>query len=380
VASSRYRKIIRSAVLLAIIAACGAVLALTYQPRARFANPVTDGFPLPGNTFHCYHDAIYGGAAHADVLYFGASRTMFAVQQDEVSAAYRAVTGEDVAVFRFTTAWANPELAYVFFRDYLRHNPAPDTALFEFTATAPRRQAVAHVNPLYPYLAPFDLYVDELRSWEFVRGPLFGLSNFLRLHLRHIDLALNNLLVAGHPFLVPAGDNCATPAAEPVEPFRPAPDFDALVTAEADRLLPPGGWDAAGDYDLLLEAYADDPLVTRRLQGFGRDWTGRRPPKLWNRGPFRDRDLHYFRRILELGSDYGVAVGFYHLSGVYFPPTDAEHLALIERRLGAPVHVMPFDYARVSYHHYHDLSHVGLEARRLTSAWAASLIDAAETD
>lgn len=371
-----------------IIAACLAFLVFSFHSRVRFAHPVTEHFARWAEDFHCYHDAIYEGPVQRDALFFGASRTLFAFEPRRVEDAYRTVTGRSIDVFAFSTAWPNPELAYFAFRDYLQNNPAPGSALFELTTALPLEEPVRYVNPLFPFLAPPYLYGAELASWSFVKSPLFALSDTLRLFIRHIDLSMTNLLVVNRKFLVPPGDNCAlsAPATDsPVpeltqEQLAQISSFDTLLSAEAEALLPPGGWEQAGDYTTLLDHYADKPAILRQMESFGPGWSGKKLRRLFYRGPLKDRALSYYQRILELGQAHGVNVAFYVMPNVYQPEATTQQLAFESTKVGAPVHIIPFRYARVSYHHYRDRAHVLPEATGLMSAWAASLIDGGELD
>jgi hypothetical protein len=382
------KHLLRVASLLTAIFLCLAFLVVSFHSRVRFANPITDQFARPHEDFACYRDLIYGDSESADVLFFGASRTLFAVDSPLVERAYQTVTGHDISVFSFSTAWSNPELAYFFFRDYLQHNPAPEVALFELTTTLQMEEPVRYVHPLYPYLAPAYLYRDELNSWDFVPSKLFAFSDFIRLVVRHIDLSLTNLLVADRKFITPSGDNClkenitrnSKTTSAKVGSYQSTDNFEVLMTTVAEPLLTHGDWEKAADYGLLVERYKEHPQVARRLENYGPQWTKKKPTTFWYRGLTKNRSAHYYKRIVELGQAHGVRVGFYILPGVYSPEPPTERILFIEQMLGAPVYTIPFKYLQVLYHHYMDAAHVKEDATVLTSAWAASLIELEGSD
>ena len=71
-------------------------------------------------------------------------------------------------------------------------------------------------------------------------------------------------------------------------------------------------------------------------------------------------------------------VGFYILPMIFTPEWDQKRLTFLGDKLGTPVQIMPFEYARVTYHHYRDMVHLLPQSRRFVSTWAASLIDPVE--
>jgi hypothetical protein len=357
-----------------------AYLAVSFQPRVRFADPAPHDALGVSRSFHCYHDKIYGNSPGLNVLLFGASRTHNAVDANSIAEIYERVTGKSLAAFTFDLPGANSSLRYLFFREYLERNPAPEMAFFELTANAPDPYSpVKYVHMFFPDVAPPDLYLDVLRSWDqVVPHKLFAVSDFLRLHIRHIDLSFSRLLVADSWFMVPPGDNCEHPA--PGDPGFSLGDpgrnsFAQLLDAEMERLLPPFDRAEVGGTAALLETYAEDPLMRATIERANKRLPKRRQRPFWRDRETKQRNLEYYRRIVALAEAHDVKVAFYHLPTILAPEPREEDIRQLSDSLGAPVYVLPYWFKRISYHYYKDSVHVAPAMRPAYSIWFAGLID-----
>jgi len=357
-----------------------AYLALSFHPRIRFADPAPNESAANRRSYHCYYDKLYGNSPNPDVLFFGASKTYYAVDAASIEAVYKAVTGKPLDAFVFDTFGTNPGIVYFFFRDYLAHNPAPEMAFFELTENSPNYYwSVRYINLLMADLSPPYLYLDVLRSWEVVNSELFAASNFLRLVIRHIDLSLSRLLVAKSHFLVPSGNNCRSPARDDPGHLLDQPgqkSFAQLLDAEMDSLMPTLDRQEIGSKEALLDTYEHKPLVRRRVGERGTKWLGSFDQHFWrDRGQLKQRSLDYFHRVVALGKAHGVKVAFYYLPLLLAPEPREEDVRQLSELLGAPVYILPYGYTRIAYHHYRDGAHVNRDMRVPYATWFAGVVD-----
>ena len=359
-----------------------AYLAVSFQPRVRFADPAHHDALGVSRSFHCYHHKIYGKSPGSDVLFFGASKTHNAVDANSIAEIYERVTGRSLDAFTFDLPGSNSSLTYFLFREYLERKPAPEIAFFELTENvADHYSPVKYVHLFFPDVAPLDLYLDVLRSWDqVVSHKIFAVSDFLRLLIRHIDLSLSRLLVADSWFMVPPGDNCQhsgpeDPGFSPGDPGRNS--FAQLLDAEMERLLPPIDRAEVGGTAALLETYAEDPLMRATIEQTAKRLPKRRTRPFWRDRKTNQRKLDYYHRIVALAEAHGVKVAFYHLPMILAPEPREEDIRRISDSLGAPVYVLPYWYKRISYHYYKDSAHVAPVMRPAYSIWFASLIDQA---
>jgi len=371
---------VRTIGLLLVFLLGAGFLVISFQPRIRFADPGPAESLEVRRNYHCYYDRIYGHSSGSDVLFFGASNTYDAVDAKSIGEIYGLVAGEHLSVFKFAPSASNPELMYSFFRDYLARKPAPKMALFELTKVGPNYYApVRYMHPYFPDLAPPYLYLDVLRSWDFVNSRLFAVSDFLKLLIRHIDLSLSRLLVADYWFMVPPGDNCQPPA--PGDPGLAVADpgrysFEQLLDAEMESYLPPFDRAEVGTTAALLETYAENPVMREAVEKRNKALPRRRKQPFWrDRGQLKERSLGYYRRIVALGEAYGVKIAFYYMPEILAPAPREADVRQLSTSLGAPVYVQPYWYTRIAFHHYRDPKHVATDIRPAFSVWFASLID-----
>jgi hypothetical protein len=372
---------LRTLGLLLVLLVGAAYLAVSFHPRLRFADPTPDEPLEVKRNYPCYHDRIYGGSADLDVLYFGASKTHHGVDAALIEQYYGAVTGEELTAFAFDTPNSNPEIMYFFFRDYLARNPAPEIAFFELTSLYPLPPPVRYMHPLFADLAPPYLYLDVLNPRGVLGNRLFAASDFLRLLIRHIDLSLARLLLADVRFNVPAGDNCRPHvgrASGPAVDHGGRTSFRQLLEAEMESLSASLSPEDIGDKTVLLETYADDPFTTGYLNNWNDKRRQRFKENFWIGAiQMKVRSRDYFRRIVALGKAHDVPVVFYFLPDLYAPETTGKAIRRVGASLGAPVYVLPFPVARVSYHFHKDAAHVAPRMRPAFAIWFASLIDKA---
>ena len=358
-----------------------AYLTISFQPRVRFADPAPHDPSAVSQGIHCFHDKIYGKSPGSDVLFFGASKTHNALDVNAIAKVYESVTGESVDAFVFDPPGTDPGLAYFFFRDYLEHKPAPEMAIFELTAVAPNNYSpISYMHLFFPDLAPPDLYLDVLRSWDFVNHKLFAVSDVLRLLIRHIDLSFSRLLVADSWFLVPPGDNCQRPGPKDPGFFLGDPGRDSfaqLLDAEMESLLPPFDRVEIGGTAALLETYAEDPLMRAAIERRDKNLPARRERHFWfnKQSRLKERNLDYYHRVVALAETHDVKVAFYYLPTILAPEPREDDIRRLSESLGAPVHVLPYWYTRISFHYYSDWRHVAPVMRPAYSIWFASLID-----
>lgn len=369
---------LRTTGLLLVLLVGVAYVAVSFHPRLRFADPTPDEPLEVKRNYPCYHDKIYGDPEPLDVLYFGASKTHHGVDAGLIEQYYGTVTGEELTAFAFDTPNSNPEIMYFFFRDYLARNPAPKVAFFELTSLYPLPPPVRYMHPLFADLAPPYLYLDVLKPKGAINNRLFAASDFLRLLIRHIDLGLSRLLIGDVRFLVPRGDNCRSQtgvASRPAIDHSGRTSFGQLLEAEMESLSASLRPEDIGDKAVLLETYADEPVMTgyinnwndKRLQQFKRSfWIGAMQMKV--------RSVDYYRRIIALGKAHDVTVAFYFLPDLYSPEATGKAIRRVGGSLGAPVYVLPFPVARVSYHFHKDAAHVTPRVRPAFAIWFASLI------
>jgi len=355
-------------------------IGLSFHPRVRFADPAPGGGTFEDRTrFPCIYQTIYDNSQALDVLYFGASKSNIAADAELIGDAFEAVTGEELEVFTFTTPFSNAELTYFFFRDYLARNPAPRQAYFELTANFPHLSAVKYAHAYFPDLAPPYMYLDVVHPGIAANNRVFGLADSLRLLVRHVDLALARLLRSDARFIVPPGDHCRSLPPEAPVPAIDNPEgysFARLLDAEMNKLLPPIDPETVGTKPALLDAYADNDIVTRHVNAWNDKRRKRLGTRFW-RGPeqIRDRNLDYYRRAVALGKANGVDVAFFYLPNILEPKPHDESVERLSRRLGAEIHTLPYWYARISYHHSLDGAHAAPEIRPAFAIWFASLIE-----
>jgi len=356
-----------------------AYLCVTFHPRVRFADPSPNESLEVRQNFLCYYDMIYGQAPAPDVLFFGASKTHYAVDAKWIGEVYESIAGEHLDTFAFDTFGSNPALMYFFFRDYLAHNPAPEMAFFELTENAPNYYwSVRYINLLFADLAPAYMYLNVLRAWDVVNNQLFAISNFFRVVIRHIDRSFSKLLVADFRFVVPYGDNCQ----DLERGFSGLPigdssqrTFAGLLATEMEKLTPSMPRDEVGSRAALLETYKDKPIVKRSIKSQRRKWQKRFEKGFWrDRGELKERSLDYYHRIKALGEEYGVKVAFYYLPSLRAPKPRPENIQKLSANLGTTVYTLPYWYARVSYHHYKDGDHVEPEMRGPYAIWLAGVV------
>jgi hypothetical protein len=373
------KRFLRTAGLIMILLVGLAYLVVSFHPRLRFADPTPDEPLEVKRNYPCYHDMIYGESAARDVLYFGASKTHHSVDAGLVGAYYRAVTGEELGAFAFDTPNSNPELVYAFFRDYLASNPAPEIAFFELTSLFPLPPPIRYMHPLFADLAPPYLYLDVLEPGGVVDNRLFAVSDFFRLLIRHIDLSLSRLLIADVRFVVPAGDNCEAPTSGGPDSSAARagrPSFAQLLDEELEKHVASLDPDAVGDKAVLLETYADKPLMTGYIDNWNEKRRARFERNFWFGGKrMKARSIDYYQRVIALGRAYGVEVAFYFLPNLYSPATTGDAISRVSASIGAPVYTLPYPVAQVSYHFYKDPAHVTPRMRPAFAIWFASLID-----
>tara|TARA_R110002072_G_scaffold296093_1_gene467650 strand:+ start:3818 stop:4939 length:1122 start_codon:yes stop_codon:yes gene_type:complete len=366
-------KIVKIASLLIVVLTGLAYLYISFQPSMRFADPSPNARLDYVRNYACYHDRIYLGTSNMDALFLGSSPTFRALDTDLAEQAYNRVHGERPDFFAFGTGWGNPALNYFYFRDYLANNPAPKVALIEVTPIARMGSKPRYVHPRTPDLAPTYIYFDVLDSWSFVRHKVFAISDFLHLLIRHIDLSLGKLLIADYKFSVPEGDNCATEnASDYWDDFKVAADisFEQMLASEVDKVTPDIPSNTVGTLDGLLKEYKEDDSMLELLK---KPWIQKVP--LWTTHEGRERNLDYYRRIVALGAKHSVKGAFYIIPSVLRPEPAENQVRQLEEELGAPLFLLPAEYAKVSYHHYADRAHVTPDFRPAYAVWVASLFD-----
>jgi len=369
---------LRTASLLSILLLGGFYLYLSFLPAMRFADPAPDEPLDVKRNYPCYHDKIYNGDANFDALFFGASKVHHALDADLTEQAYKRVTGEDLEVFAFDTPESNPELVYFFFRDYLANNVAPETAFFSLTSVGPRPPPVRYIHPLFPDLAPPYLYRDALKARELVAHPVFAWSDLLQLLVRHIDLSLSRLLTANVRFTVPGKDNCETSQAHTivVNNSNPSLTFNDQLAKEFAVIKPELPTEEIGSPEILLNAYANVRYMPGILQKRINNKERLSKQLFWRRGSKGTAlNIEYYQRIVALGREHNVRIGFFFLPNIMAPEPRAEEVTAVSTLLGAPVYILPYEYTRSSYHHYKDPSHVKPIMRPAYAAWFASLVD-----
>lgn len=375
---------------IAVLLAGTVFLFVSFLPRVRFADP--DMGKL-SNAKHCFHDEIYLGQSDNDVLMFGASRTGRAASYDAIGKFYSLVDSSPLKLFKFQTAWANPDMDYFIFRDYLENNPAPKLVMVELMPALRKPPPVRYVHPFFSSMAPFYLYLDVLRPNKFKTSYLFNLSDFTRLFLRHIDLSLTNLLVANHYFVVPRENDCHDPVPPRTENFGAKPardrqqkafDYETLLEMETAKLARMVGSEDVGHIDALVRGYQDkdrkefDALRSRqmiyRVKRLGKDWQTRPLERNLFEDESAEWDLGYYRRMAQLARSHGVEIVFYILPSLLDPAYPEAKIQDLERKLDARVEMLPFPDLRVSYHFYRDVTHVSPYLHDLYGVWFASLI------
>jgi len=363
---------------------------VSFMPAVRFADPDMGKF---SNAKHCFHDEIYLGQSDNDVLMFGASRTGRAASVKAITKSYSLVESLPVRVFKFDFAWANPDMAYVMFRDYLDNNPPPGLVMVELMQVRRKPPPVRYVHPFFSTLAPIDLYLDVLQPNNIKTSYFFNLSDFARLLLRHIDLNLTNLLVADNHFLVPENNDCINhypprPQGVNQQASTGRPDnsarFKQLIKNKTARLARKVGMNNIGRNAALKRGYSDsdrqdyDPARARQMitliRRLGPEW----PSRQWKRYEFEQGagawDIEYYKKMVQLAESSGVEIVFYILPSLLDPEFPASQIQEIETRLGASVVMLPYSSVRVSYHFYRDTTHVGVQLRDLYATWFASEI------
>lgn len=381
-------RFVRTVCLLAIVLVGTVFIYASFQPRMRFSQPLPAVSLLAAikTTYHCYHDQIYLGQSKADVLFLGSSRTAAALDPKLVMSDYQAVTGESREVFLFHTPWENPEIVYAFFRDYLANNPSPQVALFALTPAEELEPPVRYIHPLFQSFAPPYLYLDILKPSDVVHSQFFALSDFFRILIHHLDMSLSRFLVLDFSFAVPEGDNCRSQkeaAGSLVPEMLRFESFQALLDTELETTLPDIEPDRIGRADGLLKTYAGRGKMTQFTNEAIKEWgdTNTWPDDgrhFWINGALSGRNLEYYRRIVVLAKSNNVKVGFYFLPQLLLPEPPSTQVADLAESLGAPIYMLPFEYTRVSYHHYRDAVHVAPEFQPVYSAWFASLIEQVE--
>lgn len=308
-----------------------------------------------------------------DALFFGSSPTFRALDTDLAEQAFNVVREERPSFFAFATGWGNPGLVYSHFRDYLANNPAPKVALIEVMNLKDMGISPRYVHPYTADLAPMYIYFDVLNSWSFVRHKIFALSDFLRLFVRHIDLSLGKLLVADYNFSVPEGDNCGAGnviAHSDASKADANISFESMLASEVKKVTPDIPSNEVGTVVSLLRTYEEDEIMLELIQR-----RGIANRKLWSSHDTRERSLDYYRRMVELGTEHGVKIGFYVLPTILMREANENQVRQLEKELGAPLFLLPAPYAKVSYHHYMDRVHVTADFRPAYSVWFASLFD-----
>ena len=365
-------------------------LVVTFLPRVRFADPDLGKLSV---VKHCFHDEIYLGRSDNDVLMFGASRTGRAASYDAIGKFYSMVESSPLKMFKFQTAWANPDMDYFILRDYLENNPAPKVVLVELMPVRRKPPPVRYVHPFFSGMAPFDLYFDVLRPNNFKTSYIFNLSDFIRLLLRHIDLSLTNLLVADHYFVVPDENDCPNHLApRPDNVLRTsagnqrqqAPDYETLLDAETANLAQKVGTQNVGKVAALIRGYKDknaigfDPVRSRqminRVKRLGETWQSRQLERSLSEDGAAEWDFQYYRRMVRLARNHGVEIVFYILPSLLDPAYPEAKIHELEGRLNANVEILPFPITRVSYHFYRDVTHVSENLQNLYGIWFASLV------
>lgn len=360
------------------LVACLGSFVLSYKPEIAFAT--SDDVQGRRAKFNCIYSYVHGHRDAQDVLIFGSSKAapMTSVEILKILSDQHSPE-TDVQIKNLSMTDGDVSLSYDLLFHYLKNNPAPKVVYFEVLKVQEQSSVVPYINRAFSSVASWEV-ASALPSSSRGQGR-FGLewADFLRFSIDKQDKFLTSLMSQKIPLAVSSNNTCRDLEMAKYKRFRSnnAPQslqqtlnlLDRRLNTEVERLS-------------KLDAKKIDSRKKGRgkfraevkyahMRKLGDNWKTR-PAFDWKIDkPEGQRDLVYYRKLVELSQDYDFDLVFFRPYELLEPKVDSTQVELFESTVGADVLVPPFELAELAYPFYADPNHMGGMSKPVMSYWLA---------